>query len=470
MFQQQFTDRALPHLGVALDVDLMRGVLAEQLFPTETLKARYQIAACEIIQARYKPGKNCLISYRLDINDQAVNQRHEQILCARVYESGGSVSRFAKAQVQPQTGAQFGAPIVHLPKLDMLAWVFPNDRKLVGLPKLADADCLKLEVLPPVISANFGSEWRIESLSNQIIHYVAEHTCTVKVTVELCSAATAETKTGVLFGKTYYNQEGAETFTRMRQLSESEACLSGRLTLALPLAYQPEIQTFWQMGLPGASLYEREADGEQFFALLEGAAQSLAALHQTPASCSRSIGVADLLARFDEVERMIVMLRPELLPKLRSLLVRLRSQAKRIGEQPTATLHGDLHLKNFFVTDEQVTLIDLDNLCTGDPLLELGSFIASLFYRQLAQQKPAERSLAMADIFIRAYSTAAFQPINRSILNWHIAAALIAERAYRCVTRLKSDRPSLLEEVIVLADTICARKQFISMPSFIHLF
>lgn len=469
-FQQQFTDPALPHLGVALDVDLMRGVLAEQLFPTETLKARYQIAGCQIIQARYKPGKNCLISYRLDINDQAVNQRHEQILCARVYESGGSVSRFAKAQSQPQTGAQFGAPIVHLPELDMLAWMFPNDRKLAGLPKLADADCLKLEVLPPVISANFGSEWRIESLSNQIIHYVAEHTCTVKVIVELHSPTTAETRTVVLFGKTYYNQEGAETFTRMRQLSESEACQGERLKLAQPLAYQPEIQTLWQMGLPGASLYEHEADGEQFFALLESAAGSLAALHQTPVSCSRSFGVADLLAKFDEIERMVALLKPELSSDLRSLLVRLRNQARQIGARPIATLHGDLHLKNFFVTGEQIALIDLDNVCAGDPLLELGSFIASLFYRQLAQQKPTENSRAMADIFIRAYSSASSQPINRSILDWHIAAALIAERAYRCVTRLKSDRPSLLEEVIVLADKICARKQFVSMPSFIQLF
>ncbi len=469
-FQQQFTDRALPHLGVALDVDLMRGVLAEQLFPAETLKARYQITDCEIIQARYKPGKNCLISYRLDINDRTANQRHEQILCARVYEAGGSVSRFAKAQTQPQARAQFGAPIVHLPKLDMLAWMFPNDRKLAGLPKLADADCLKQEILPPVIAANFGSDWRIASLAHQIIHYVAEHTCTVRVAVELRNAATGDAQSAVLFGKTYYNHEGAETFALMRQLSTSDACLSGHLMLAQPLAYQPEIQTLWQLGLPGASLYEHETDDKQFLSLLENAAGSLAALHQTPISCSRIVNVTDLLARFDEVERMVALLKPELSSSLRSLLTRLRSQAAQISAPSTATLHGDLHLKNFFVTGQQVALIDLDNVCAGDPMLELGSFVASLFYRQLAQQKAAEYSQAMADVFIRAYSAAASKPLNRSILDWHIASALIAERAYRCVTRLKSDRPSLLEEVIVLANTFCARKQFISTPSFIHLF
>lgn len=468
-FQQQFTDRALPHLDTALDTDLMRGVLAEQLFSTDSLKARYQLAGCEIIQARYKPGKNCLISYRLDINDHAAKQSHEQILCARVYESGGSISRFAKAQGQPQTDAQFGEPIVHLPKLDMLAWMFPNDRKLTGLPKLADADCLKLEVLPPVIAANFGSDWQIKSLAHQIIHYVAEHTCTVRVAAKLQNSATGEAQSVVLFGKTYYNHDGAETFARMRQLSESEACQSGRLTLAQPLAYQPEIQTLWQMGLPGDSLYEHESVGEQFFALLESAAESLAVLHQTPVSSSRTVSVADLLAKFDDVERMVALIKPELSSSLRSLLDRLRNQVGQIGGRPTATLHGDLHLKNFFVTGKQVALIDLDNVCAGDPLLELGSFIASLFYRQLAQQKPAEHSRTMADVFIRAYS-AASRTINRSNLDWHIAAALIAERAYRCVTRLKSERPSLLEEVIVLADTICARKQFVSVPSFIHLF
>ncbi|MEK7830492.1 MAG: aminoglycoside phosphotransferase family protein, partial [Acidobacteriota bacterium] len=288
--------------------------------------------------------------------------------------------------------------------------------------------------------------------------------------VELQNASTGEAQSVVLFGKTYYNNDGAETFARMRQLSESETCLSGRLTLAQPLAYQPEIQTLWQMGLPGVSLYEREADGSQFFALLESAAVSLAALHQTPISCSRDVGIADLLARFDEVERMVAMLRPELSSRLRSLLDRLRNQARQIDARPTATLHGDLHLKNFFVTGQKVALIDLDNLCVGDPLQELGSFIASLFYRSLAQKKPAELCRAMADVFVRAYSAASLQTINRSILDWHVAAALIAERAFRCVTRLKSDRPSLLEEVIALADKLCTRKQFVSVPSFIQLF
>lgn len=448
----------------------MRSVFASKFFPTEAQAARYSIADCEIIQARYKPGKNCLVSYHLKIVENQTGQSFEQILCARVYEIGGSFSRFDKAQTQPQVSTQFGKAIFHLPELDMVGWVFPNDRKLAGLPDISDKVRLAQEILPPIIAAKFGEAWRIESLATDIVHYVAEHTCTIRATVRLKHSGSGEAQTTTLFGKTYYNLDGAETFARMRELSESTACLSGRLTLAQPLAYQPEIKTLWQMGLPGESLYECETGGSQFFALLKRAAVSLAALHQTPVSNARKANIADLLIRFDDVERMVAKFQPTSLPKLRSLLDRLRKQAQQFGESPAATLHGDLHLKNFFVTARQIALIDLDNLCVGDPLLELGSFIASLMYRNLAQAKPADVSRKLADAFVRAYAESVSWPINDSILNWHIAAALIAERAYRCVSRLKSERPTLLDEVIVLADRTCARQQFVAVPRFLAVF
>ncbi|MDX2041600.1 MAG: aminoglycoside phosphotransferase family protein [Acidobacteriota bacterium] len=452
-----------------MNTNLMRDVFASELFPTEKQRAHYQINGCEIIQARYKPGKNCLLSYRLKIVERETGKNFEQILCARVYESGGSQSRFDKAQAQSKTHSRSDNSIFHLPDLDMVGWVFPNDRKLTALSKLADETCLKQEILPPVIATSFGQAWQIESLTNDIIHYVAEHTCTVRACVGLKHSSGGEKQVATLFGKTYYNHDGAETFARMLELAESAACLSGRLTLAQPLAYQPEIQTLWQMGLPGDSLYEHQND-LRFFALLERAAISLAALHQTSTGCSRQVGVADLLARFDEVERMVEMLQPASLPKLRSLLDRLKNQARQIGARPAATLHGDLHLKNFLVTGQQVALIDLDNLSVGDPLLELGSFIASLLYRNLAQAKPVAESRKLADAFVRAYAESVSWPLNDSILDWYIAATMIAERAYRCVTRLKSERPTLLDEIIALADQICARKHFVAAPSFIAMF
>lgn len=446
----------------------MRGILAEELFASEDLKLRYQVHDCEIIQARYKPGKNCLISYRLTIRDALTNESREQIFCARVYERGGSQSRFIKAQSQPAVATRFGDAVFHIPNLEMVAWAFPNERKLAGLPAITDDDCLRDKILPPVIAAAYGEGWEIAALASKIAHYVAEHTCVVRVTLDLRHAS--ETQAVTLYGKTYYNDEGAETFARMRQLWESEARKNRRLALALALAYQPEIKTLWQAGLPGASLYEWESDSPQFLGWLKRAAVALAALHQSPVCCRRKIGIADLLARFDEVERMVALARPECLPKLRSLIERLKRQSRQIGERPAATLHGDLHLKNFLVAGQEIALIDLDNMCLGDPLLELGSFVASLHYRNLLLERPPQRGQAMAEAFVRAYAEVVPWAVADSILNWYVAAALIAERAFRCVTRLKAERLTMLDEIIALADEVSLKKQFVTAPSFTVMF
>jgi len=450
-YRQQIVDQTLPQLGVALSPAAMREVFASALFPSEQQQSRYQVLDCEIMQARYKPGKNCLLSYRLTILDEQTARRREQILCARFYEHGGSSSRFLKAQSQSLAPTQFGPPVFHLANLEMVGWVFPNDRKLVGLPRLTNAECLRREVLPPVIAEAFGDGWRTDALTEEIAHYVAEHTCTARVTVQLRSAATGRARTAVLYGKTYYNEDGAETFARMRELAPSEACRQGGLVLAQPIIYQPESKTLWQMGLPGAPLCEQAPGDPPFIETLKRAAGALAALHQSPVSCRRKVGIADLLARFDEVERMVALARPESQPKLRSLIDRLKRQSWRIGARPAMTLHGDLHLKNFFVAGREIALIDLDNLCLGDPLLELGSFIASLHYRNLLLERPAQRGRALADAFVRAYAESAPWAVTDSVLNWYVAAALIAERAFRCVTRLKSGRPTMLDEIITLA-------------------
>lgn len=344
----------------------------------------------------------------------------------------------------------------------MVGWVFPNDRKLVGLARLMNAECLMREVLPPIIAEAFGDGWRPDVLTEEIVHYVAEHTCTARVTVQLRSAATGRARTAVLYGKTYYNEDGAETFARMRELAASDACRQGRLALAQPLAYEPESKTLWQMGLPGAPLSEQAPGGTPFIETLRRAAGALAALHQSPVSCRRKVGIADLLARFDEVERMVALARPESLPKLRSLIDRLKRQSRQIGARQAVTLHGDLHLKNFFVAGEEIALIDLDNLCLGDPLLELGSFIASLHYRDLLPERPAQRGRAPADAFVRAYAESAPWAVTDSILNWYVAAALIAERAFRCVTRLKTGRPTMLDEIITLAYQAAAPETLIT--------
>jgi hypothetical protein len=452
-------DKALPQLSRALDTAVMQAVFQQTIFGemregTITSDNRFQIRNCWIERVKYKRGQNCLICYRLEIQDTLTQTIHEHIVCGRIYPPGEALSRLAKAQSQPLSQPKFGRPLLHVPALEMVVWAFPNDRKLDGLPRLMDLDYLKGQLLPEVVAANFGPGWHIAGISQQLVHYAPEHTCTIRVQLQLQQRPTSAEKSLVLYGKTYYNQDGLETERLMRQLWASEARQQGRLHLAQPLGYQPHLKTLWQLGLPGQTLLEQELSSPRFLSLLGRAANTLAALHQAPVSYARSSPLSEGVARLQEMKQLLPQIRPACRERLASLVERLAGQAKQLEPQPVATLHGDLHLKNFLVEGEQVALIDLDNLCLGSPWQDVGSFIAGLLYLGLLMAVPEPVIRQLIDGFCHEYKQNVPWPMASLTLNWHIAAALINERAFRCLTRLKTGRLELVDDLIALADRI----------------
>ncbi|GAB4421838.1 MAG: hypothetical protein Fur0044_19570 [Anaerolineae bacterium] len=458
-------DKTLPQLAAALDIAAMRSIFEQALFAgiapggeAALSTGRFQIRACQIERIKYKPGQNCLICYQLTIHDTLTQQDSDQILCGRIYERGSGYAHFIKARTPSLVTPKFGPPLLYLPGLEMVVWVFPNDRKLDALPKLMDQTYLQQEVLSEVVAANFGNQWQITELAQRLVHYVPEHTCTSRVQLQLGQKQTGEKLSLVLYGKTYYNRAGEETYQLMEQLWVSKRRQEGRLRLAQPLAYQPHLKMLWQVELPGQTLLAQDLSSPPFLNLLSRAAVALAEFHQTQVACAKSSHLSDWLTKLQEMKQLLRQVRPAGQKKLDILVERLLDQAEQLGPQPVATLHGDLHLKNFFVEGEQVALIDLDNLCHGSPWQDVGSFSAGLLYWGLFMAMPTPLIWQFIDAFCQQYEQNVPWPMSRFALNWYTAAALINERAFRCVTRLKSGRLDLLDDLIDLADSISAEQ------------
>ena len=114
---------ALSEVAKLLDVSRMRQLLAEHVF------AGVGLASCRILHFRYKPGRTWIVSYAV----RTVGAADEQIVYLRACERRGSASRYAKSCALKQD-------VRHIPSLDSVAWIFPSDRKLAGLPALCNAD------------------------------------------------------------------------------------------------------------------------------------------------------------------------------------------------------------------------------------------------------------------------------------------------------------------------------------------
>jgi phosphotransferase family enzyme len=451
LIQETVFDEKLPQMEALLNSNHMGEVFERALKDFRGKAADCRVESCRIVYTKYRPGKNLLFAYLLKVADSASGQSREQMLTMLACANGESGDLFAIAKNAPLVDTGFGDGVFHIPAMEAVVWVFPNDRKLTGLPALVDPEGLRERLLPEMMGGSFDNEWSIIELESIPVHYVPERACTLRVKLGLRNERTAETETRVLFGKTYCSGEGEAAWERLQALWDSEGRRAGRLLIAQPLAYHPEIKTLWQSGLVGKTLNEVDAQSGFFFESLANAGSAVAELHRTPVPSAPSVTTGEIISKLETSAALLCRLRPSLRDELRSSIRQLIADSDRIGIDPIATLHGDLHLKNLFVTNERTALIDLDNLSRGDPSRDVGSFVASLHYRGLIEGRGYQFTEESSRRFIQSYRADADWEVSESALNWHIAAALIYERAYRCVTRFKTGRLDILDEIIALS-------------------
>lgn len=432
------TDTLLPQLAIILDPEAMKERLQEQIFSAVQERERFRIRACEIPQIRYKPESSCMVTYRLDIEDMTTRKTGELALCGLAYPEGRSQSHWEKARGRAVVQPRFGKPVVYLPDLEMLLWSFPNDPKLRGLPYMTDLSMLRREVMPEVIANTFGSDWHIRHIAHAMIRYKIGHTCIVRVRLHLRHGSTGKKRSAVLYGKTYDNEDGAETYRNMRRLWEGEARTHGQLGMAQPVAYQAESMSLWVTALAGKTLSAYTMTQPKFLALLKQAAVTVSALHQSPVSCSGTITTTGLMAALQDAETIIGRAIPSFSRTLQRIVKNLILQSQGFGTRPLATLHHDLHLKNMYARSGKVALIDLDNLCLGDPLYDIGRFIASIHTYGLMQNLPERRVKQVNDAFVHAYRSHVPWEVPQQLVDWHVTTALIVKNAMRCAKRLQS--------------------------------
>lgn len=136
----QLADPSLLGLAAALDPLRMQVAFQQLLFGQDNRNSTgpYKVTACAIGRVKYRAGERCVISYRLQIAEHATGTVHGQWFCARIFPAGCGHARYQKALAETLTPPCFGEAVMWLPRLEMVIWAFPNDRKIGGLPTLVE--------------------------------------------------------------------------------------------------------------------------------------------------------------------------------------------------------------------------------------------------------------------------------------------------------------------------------------------
>ncbi len=437
-------DRALPQLATALDASAMADIFAGEL----RLHGALRVDGCRIDRVKYRPQRNCTVSYVLSLLDDAHGRVFEQRVAGRFFSGGESARRFTKASTPRVRPSAAGPTLSHRPSLDMLAHWLPNDARIAAMAVLDDDVQLRTRWLPEVVAAVSGGEGRLIHHHAEIVQYVPENR--VCACVELEFAVGAEMRTTTVYAKADARARGATTHAAMCALSECAAQRTGCLHTASSILWQADAGLHWQAAVVGQPLLDLHSQVSPTMAARVGA--QLAALHATPLLMHPPCDFAALAEAPRRVAALLMNVEHTWEPLLAQVVSALARGLSKLAACPQVTLHGDLHPRNILVDGERLVFIDLDSMVRGPAVLELGAWVADMQYRALLAGAHPASSEPSWRAFLNAYADASgARDAAAALLEWSIAYNLFCKRAYRAVSNLKPGRFEMLPQLLALA-------------------
>ncbi|NNG03004.1 MAG: phosphotransferase [Inquilinus sp.] len=162
------------------------------------------------------------------------------------------------------------------------------------------------------------------------------------------------------------------------------------------------------------------------------AGRALARLHLARVAGLKTHGVEDELDLLEAWVDLVGGVRPELRSLVETGLATVRAALSRVGNGPAVVIHRDFHLKQVLLEGETAVLTDFDTLCTGDPALDVGNFLAHLRLTDLQSGGDLDAQTAA---FLGAYGAAATGDLAVRIVAYERAALLRLACLYSLSTR-----------------------------------
>lgn len=344
-------DADLPGLKLVLNPDRLRTTLQRQ-------SPRVHLGEIYSTYLRYRPGKHCLVAYRLQVDNQWID-----LYAKAVHRQ--DMAKLSQGQHSSIPGVLGEGRQVWGRTATMMA-SFPNDGKLRGLPHLTTIEdspehCLQL--LP-----RQSPEGTLVTLS-----YKPERSYTAQWLV-------AEQPQAIV--KAYTQSRFAIAVANCQRLQSR-----GLLRLAAPLAYSDRRRLISYEWLNGGGLSPLLADSVGDRAALTAVGHALADFHAQPAPL---VGINPMLIQIKRVMALtdwVQFVLPELQPLLETIRTRLVEQLNQLPAlyQP---IHGDCHAERVLVMPDAIALLNLDHATVGDPALDLGNFMAHLERQCLYEAHP----------------------------------------------------------------------------------
>jgi len=384
-------DPALPQRDLLLDEALMTEYLSHLV--------EYGIEDCERLRTKYRVGTSLRVLYKLRGSGRSYR------IAARAFP------RTHRIKNQFTSHTELNAP-----ELNATFWIFPHDRKIKNLAVLSN--------IPDELRDIEGRTWA----TSRVVAHAPEKSVTAQ--------CLDENEQIIAYAKIYAGDEG-------RQIFETYKAVTGKVQIPRAIAYSETHRLLLLDPINGVPLSTVAESENAFFRL----GKALRSLHQInpPSSLPRATRLTpETIAR---ATATISEARPDVAHMVQRLSAKLIT---RYTHGKPVFIHGDVHPKNIFLNKEQLFLLDLDQAAIGAATADLGSAIAGLFCDACTGTRTWHGASVLKRALLKGYDA----PHDSHELRWHIAAALLQERALRSVTRIRTATLQKLPEILHTAEIV----------------
>lgn len=323
---------------------------------------------CWILDIKYEPGDYCTLLYQLG----------EQWVIGYIrWDGAGTVPPASTSRID---------------WLGMEVYPFPSDPWLPGLSLAVDSDAL-IRALAQLLPERLESGARLLRVRTAPQRYRPGKRYTLRLELILRDGGTGSITSRTYYGKVYHKGDKADSvYQEMQRLAESTPVREGKVRVAAPAAFLPELSMILQEPVAGVSL-------EDLFGPMEGtsrggdargwsgtcrAAAALAAVHTAGLAAENQRSIESELRRFQKRAAQVQAVdadQGEKLAELAAALPGWLAWLDRWGAE-LSLVHGDCKPSQFLISDDHVAILDFDHAGMADPANDVGTFLATL--RQLA--------------------------------------------------------------------------------------
>ncbi len=421
-----------PGIQKALDVEGVLDSIRQATAADDTA-----LVGASILDVRYRPDGPCWILYRLKGRSRS-GRSMRQLASARLLRRGENADPVPErwiAQYRSLGEKLLETPILHVDDVPMVVYAYPLDLSLPGLFDAAD---------PIRMKAHLNATWaerkvRVLDVEVAPLGYTpgARAAFSYEVTSESRETGVPELRRFV--GKMHAKKPASRLFADAWALWRAG---KGKLAVAPPVGYIGAVGLTLQEKLDGVRL-GGVVEEPHFVKRVRRTARVLAAMHRLALPLSTRRKAVEEAATVHRWAGVLTAIRPELASRVDRLRDRLASEIEA-RTLLSAPIHADFHHTNVLVDGDRVRVIDLDEMAFGDPMVDVGRFMASL-------RVPARRAFGniealggASEAFLEEYlkRTGGYEPRARL---FEAASLLIAAGS-----SFRIQRPGWEEEVSLL--------------------